>query len=94
VGGQFRRHLAVDRIQVVVGVGALQVREGRDTRASSWPDFSIATMVLSKVGAAWLLAIASISSRLLAHADFEGRLEVLVLDLVEGRIVERQRAGA
>jgi hypothetical protein len=63
-----------------------------DTRASSWPARSIATMVLSKVGAFGCWRSRRLP-QLLAHAGFEGRLEVLVLDLVEGRIVERQRTG-
>jgi hypothetical protein len=49
-------------------------------------------MVFSKVGAALLLAMAVDFGGLLAHAFFEGRREVFVLDLVEGRVVERQRA--
>ena len=62
-------------------------------RCSSWPVFSIATKVLSKVGGAGLSAMARISSMLLRHAGFDGGLVVGVFDLVEGRRLKRQSAG-
>ena len=62
-------------------------------RSSIWPDFSIATMVFSKVGGAGLLAILSISASCCFMPCFDGRLVVAVLDLVERRRLKRQRAG-
>jgi hypothetical protein len=91
VGSQLRRHLAVDRIQPVVGVRALQVREGgRHARQQ------LARALHRDDGVVERRRRLAVRDRgdflqMLAHAGFEGRLEVLVLDLVEGRIVERQR---
>ena len=45
-------------------------------------------MVLAKVGGSGLATIASISAPLLGDALVEGRQEVLVVDLVEGRHAE------
>ena len=53
----------------------------------------MATMVLSKVGAAGLSAIALNFVLLLRHAGLNRGLVVFILNLVEGRRLERQRTG-
>ena len=52
------RSLGVDRLQRVIGVGAIDREKARFARSSSWPERSSATKVLSKVGVAVWLAIA------------------------------------
>ena len=56
------------------------------------PDFSIATMVFSKVGASVIVRDRVDLGELLLHALFDRGLVVAVLDLVEGRRVQRQIA--
>ena len=69
VAREARRHVALDRLDRVVRVGARQhIEDIADTRLSSRPDRSSAATVLSKSGSARLLAMAAISPRCSASA--------------------------
>ena len=64
-----------------------------DRRASSnSPVFSRATIVFSKVGGSGFEAIGFDLFELLGHALLVGRREILVLDLVKGRVMEIEGA--
>ena len=70
----------------------LTALNARLARSSSWPERSIATTVLSKVGAAGLLAIA-VTSRFCSRHSGEQRGQIIaVLDAREIGRLERQRA--
>ena len=71
----------------------LRLKNTSETRVRSWPDFSIATMVLSKVAGAELWAMASISLRCWAMPASNAGPKSDVLDLVERRQLEGQGAG-
>ncbi len=93
MGGQLGRHVAVNGVERIVGVGALQVLErglhaGQQlARTLHGHDGVVEGGRLGVVGDGVDFL------QLHAHALGEGGCEMLVLDLVEGRVFERQRAG-
>ena len=92
VRGKFRRHFFFECLESGVGVAGAEVGKDAARSRQHAPDFSSATIVFSKVGFSFCFAIASDFFFLLGDSLFEGRLEVLVLDLVERRQVVRKRA--
>ena len=74
-------------------LAATTPKKTSETRSSSWPLFSRATMVFSKVGGSGLLAMASTSFDLLGHAGLDGGLVIRIFDLGEVRRAKWQSAG-
>ena len=92
VGGQLGRHFAVDRVKLVVGVGALQGREDGGGAGQQLARFFHRDNGVVEGRRVLVVGNRGNFRQVLAHAGHVGWLEVLVLDLVEGRVLEGQRA--
>ena len=92
VGGQLRRHLTLDGVERVIGVGTGHAEEGGRNPAQHLAAALHRDDGVFKAGRIGLVGDGVDLDQLLAHAFVEGRRVMLVVDLVEGHRMQVKRA--